>query len=113
MNWVDMTDTAYEKVVGFLQGVEQPERQAMWLEATGTSGNRWNCSLSLKPLDAAAPRDIVLRHRDLPIVIRARDFRKSAEPRSTGSTIRCARAACASTTPTHPVLLSAGHRPPT
>jgi Fe-S cluster assembly iron-binding protein IscA len=76
MNWVDMTDTAYEKVVGFLRDVAEPDRQAMWLEVTGTSGNRWNCSLALKPLDAAAPRDVVLRHRDLPIVIRARDFRK-------------------------------------
>jgi Fe/S biogenesis protein NfuA len=76
MNWVDITDAAYEKVVGFLGDLAEPERHAMWLEATGTSGNRWTCSLSLKPLDAAAPRDIVLHHRDLPIVIRARDFRK-------------------------------------
>jgi Fe/S biogenesis protein NfuA len=76
MNWVDMTDAAYEKVVGFLGDVAEPDRQAMWLEVTGTSGNRWNCSLALKPLDAAAPRDVILRHRDLPIVIRARDFRK-------------------------------------
>jgi Fe/S biogenesis protein NfuA len=76
MNWVDMTDAAYEKVVGFLGDVVEPERHAMWLEVTGTSGNRWTCSLSLKPLDAAAPRDVVLHHRDLPIVIRARDFRK-------------------------------------
>jgi Fe/S biogenesis protein NfuA len=71
-----MTDTAYEKVVGFRRQTSEPELQAMWLEVTGTSGNRWNCSLSLKPLDAAAPRDVVIRHRDLPIVIRARDFRK-------------------------------------
>jgi Fe/S biogenesis protein NfuA len=76
MNWVDMTDAAYEKVVGFLADVAEPERQAMWLEVTGTAGNRWNCALSLKPLDAAAPRDIVLHHRDLSIVIPARDFRK-------------------------------------
>ena len=76
MNWVDMSDAAYEKVVGFLGDVVEPERHAMWLEVTGTSGNRWTCSLSLKPLDAAAPRDVVLHHRDLPIVIRARDFRK-------------------------------------
>lgn len=76
MNWVDMTDAAYEKVVGFLGDLAEPERHAMWLEVTGTSGNRWTCSLSLKPLDAAAPRDIVLRHRDLPIVIPAGDFRK-------------------------------------
>jgi Fe/S biogenesis protein NfuA len=76
MSWVDMTDTAYEKVVGFRSRLAEPERQAMWLEVTGTTGNRWESSLSLKPLDAAAPRDIVLHHRDLPIVIRARDFRK-------------------------------------
>jgi Fe/S biogenesis protein NfuA len=74
--WLDMTDTAYEKVVGFRRQAAEPQRQAMWLEVTGTSGNRWNCSLSLKPLAAAAPRDVVIRHRDLPIVIRARDFRK-------------------------------------
>jgi Fe/S biogenesis protein NfuA len=76
MNWVDITDAAYEKVVGFLGDVADPERQAMWLEVHGTAGNRWNCALSLKPLDAKAPRDVVLHHRDLPIVIRARDFRK-------------------------------------
>ena len=76
MNWVDMTDAAYEKVVGFRGDVAEPERQAMWLEVHGTSGNRWKCALSLRPLDAKAPRDIVLHHRDLPIVIRARDFRK-------------------------------------
>jgi Fe/S biogenesis protein NfuA len=74
--WVELTDAAYEKVEGFRHQAPEPERQAMWLEVTGTSGNEWTCNLSLKPLDAAAPRDIVLRHRDLPIVIRARDFRK-------------------------------------
>jgi Fe/S biogenesis protein NfuA len=76
MNWVEMTEAAYEQAVGFLGGLAEPERHALWLEVTGTSANRWTCGLSLKPLDAAAPRDIVLHHRDLPIVIRARDFRK-------------------------------------
>jgi Fe/S biogenesis protein NfuA len=74
--WVEMTDAAYEKVEGFRRQTPEPEGQAMWLEVTGTSGNRWTCGLSLKPLDAAAPRDVVIRHRDLAIVIRARDFRK-------------------------------------
>jgi len=74
--WVELTDAAYEKVEGFRRQAPEPERQAMWLEVTGTSGNRWTCNLSLKPLDAAAPRDVVLRQGDLPIVIRARDFRK-------------------------------------
>jgi Fe/S biogenesis protein NfuA len=76
MAWLEMTDAAYDKVEDIRHQAPEPERQAMWLEITGTSGNQWTCSLSLKPLDAAAPRDVVLRHRDLPIVVRARDFRK-------------------------------------
>jgi Fe/S biogenesis protein NfuA len=71
-----MTDAAYGKVVGFLGGLAEPERQAMWLEVTGTSGNQWRCSLSLKPLDAAAPHDAIIRHRSLSIVVPERDFGK-------------------------------------
>ena len=41
--------------MGFLRQAPEPDRQALWLEVTGTSGNRWTCSLSLKPLGAAAP----------------------------------------------------------
>ena len=74
--WLDMTNAAYEKVMGFMRQVPEPERQAMWLEVTGTSANQWTCSLSLKPLDAAAPYDAVVRHRDLAIVIPKRDFDK-------------------------------------
>jgi Fe/S biogenesis protein NfuA len=74
--WLDMTDAAYDKVMGFLRQVPQPERQAMWLEVTGTSGNQWTCALSLKPLDAAALRDAIVHHRDLAIVIPERDFDK-------------------------------------
>jgi Fe/S biogenesis protein NfuA len=71
-----ITDAAYDKVMGFLLQEAEPERQAMWLEVTGTSANQWTCSLSLKPLDAAAPYDAVVRHRDLAIVIPERDFDK-------------------------------------
>jgi Fe/S biogenesis protein NfuA len=74
--WLDMTTAAYDKVMGFLRQVPEPNRQAMWLEVTGTSGNEWTCSLSLKPLDAAAPHDAIIRHRDLSIVIPERDFDK-------------------------------------
>jgi hypothetical protein len=52
--WLDMTNAAYDKV-GFLLQVAEPERQAMWIEVTGTSANQWTCNISLKPLDAAAP----------------------------------------------------------
>jgi Fe/S biogenesis protein NfuA len=74
--WLDMTNAAYDKVMGFLIQVPEPERQAMWLEVTGTSGNQWTCGLSLKPLDAAAPHDAIIRHRDLSIVIPECDFDK-------------------------------------
>ena len=71
-----ITNAAYDKVMGFLLQEAEPERQAMWLEVTGTSANQWTCSLALKPLDAAAPYDAVVRHRDLAIVIPERDFDK-------------------------------------
>ena len=35
-----MTDAAYDKVMGFLLQEAEPERQAMWLEVTGTSTNQ-------------------------------------------------------------------------
>jgi len=74
--WLDMSNVAYEKVMGFLRQLPDPERQAMWLEVTGASGNQWTCSVSLKPLDAAALHDAIVRHRDLPIVIPECDFDK-------------------------------------
>ena len=74
--WLDMTNAAYDKVTGFLLQAAEPERQAMWLEVTGTSANQWTCSISLKPLDAAAPHDAIIRHRDLAIVIPECDFDK-------------------------------------
>ena len=74
--WLGMTNAGYENVMRFLRQVPQPERQAMWLEVTGSSGNQWTCSLSLKPLDAAAPHDAIIRHRDLAIVIPECDFDK-------------------------------------
>ena len=71
-----ITDVAYDKVMGFLPQEAEPERQALWLEVSGTSGNEWTCKLSLKPLDAAAPYDAIIRHRDLAIVIPECDFEK-------------------------------------
>ena len=71
-----ITDTAYDKVMGFLLREAEPERQAMWLEVTGTAANQWTCRLALKPLDAAAPHHAVIRHRDLAIVVPERDFDK-------------------------------------
>jgi Fe/S biogenesis protein NfuA len=74
--FLGMTEAAYDKVTAFRLQAPEPERQALWLEVSGTSGNRWTCSLSFKPLDAAAPRDAILRHRDLAVVIPECDFEK-------------------------------------
>jgi Fe/S biogenesis protein NfuA len=74
--YLGITETAYDRVMAFMLRSPEPERQAMWLEVTGTSGNQWTCSLSLKPLDAAAPHDAIIRHRDLAIVIPECDFDK-------------------------------------
>jgi Fe/S biogenesis protein NfuA len=71
-----ITDAAYDKVMGFLLREAEPERQAMWLEVSGTAANQWTYSLALKPLDAAAPYDAVVRHRDLAIVVPECDFDK-------------------------------------
>ena len=71
-----ITDAAYDKVMGFLLREAEPERQAMWLEVSGTSANQWIYSVALKPLDAAAPYDAVIRHRDLAIVVPECDFDK-------------------------------------
>jgi Fe/S biogenesis protein NfuA len=71
-----ITNAAYDKVMGFLLQEAEPERQAMWLEVTGSSGNQWTCSIALKPLDAAAPYDAVVRQRDLAIVVPECDFDK-------------------------------------
>jgi Fe/S biogenesis protein NfuA len=73
---LEMTEAAYDKIMSFLLQEAEPERQAMWLEVTGTSGNEWTCSASLKPLEAAAPYDAVIRHRDLAIVVPESDFEK-------------------------------------
>ena len=93
--WLDMTNAAYDKVTGFLLQVAEPERQAMWIEVTGTSANQWTCSISLKPLDAAAPHDAIVRHRDLAIRSPSATSTRSAARRSTGWTTRSAPVACA------------------
>jgi Fe/S biogenesis protein NfuA len=71
-----ITDAAYDRVMSFLLREAEPARQAMWLEVAGASGNQWVCKLSLKLLDAAAPYDAIIRHRDLAIVIPECDFEK-------------------------------------
>ena len=57
-------------------GRPSPSARRVGFEVTGTSGSQWTCSMALKPLDAAAPYDAVIRHRDLAIVVPECDFDK-------------------------------------
>jgi Fe/S biogenesis protein NfuA len=74
MALVRITDTAREKVEGFKAGVEDAERQAMWVEVTGVQGGEWTYNMSLKPLDQAGPDDAVEHEGDLAVVVPARDL---------------------------------------
>lgn len=71
-----ITEAAYDKVMAFVLREPEPERLALWLEVTGTSGNEWTCILSLKALDAAAPHDAIIHHREIAMVVPERDFEK-------------------------------------
>ena len=86
--------------MGFLLREAEPERRGGVARGVGTSGSQWTYSMALKPLDAAAPYDAVIRHRDLAIVVPECDFDKVR-----GATIDWlddpfAAVACAWTTPT-------------
>src|SRR3954467_5533794 len=74
MALIRITDTAREKVEGFKAGVEDAERQAMWVEVTGVQGGEGTYNMSLKPLDPAGPDDAVEHEGDLAVVVPARDL---------------------------------------
>src|SRR3954453_1894100 len=76
MALVRITDTAREKVEGFKAGVEDSERQAMWVEVTGVQGGEWTYNISLKPLDGAGPDDSLQYADDLGIVVPEEDIEK-------------------------------------
>src|SRR3712207_4360858 len=73
MALLQITEKAREKVEGFRAGIADADRQAMWVEVTGVEAGEWTYNMSLKPLDAAGPDDIVEHDSGLPIVVRARD----------------------------------------
>jgi Fe/S biogenesis protein NfuA len=70
---VDLTEKARAKVEGFRAGVPDSERQAMWIEVTGVQGGDWTYNMSLKPLDQAAPDDVVQHEGELALVVPASD----------------------------------------
>ncbi len=65
-----ITQTAYEKVLGFREATEPP-RQAMWVEITGVGKGEWTYNMYLRPRGEAAPEDAVQWHQDLTIVVPA------------------------------------------
>jgi Fe/S biogenesis protein NfuA len=79
---VAITEDALVQVLEFRAGVPDPEKQAMWLEVTGTSGGEWTYNMSLKPVDLARPGDSVQQNGGLAIVVPAADV-----PRVSGATI--------------------------
>jgi Fe/S biogenesis protein NfuA len=71
-----ITDNARQKVLGFREGVPDAERQAMWVEVTGTTGGEWTYNISLKPIDGAGPEDSLQYADDLGIVVPAADVER-------------------------------------
>ena len=73
-SFLAISDEAREKVLGFRAQAEEPERQAMWVEITGTEGNEYRYDMYLKPLDEAGPYDAIVTHGDLSIVVTGESF---------------------------------------
>ena len=71
-----ITDKARQKVLGFREGVPDAERQAMWVEVTGTAGGEWTYNISLKPIDGAGPDDSLQYADDLGVVVPAADVER-------------------------------------
>jgi Fe/S biogenesis protein NfuA len=72
--FVELTDEARERVIGFRDQAEDPERQAMWVEITGTQGNQYVYDMYLRPLDEAGPYDAIEHHEGLSVVIPEASF---------------------------------------
>jgi Fe/S biogenesis protein NfuA len=71
-----ITDKAQQKVLGFREGVADSERQAMWVEVTGTKNGEWTYNISLKPIDGAGPDDSLQYADDLGVVVPAADVER-------------------------------------
>lgn len=74
--FLDITDDAHEKVLGFRAQAPEPAKQAMWIEVSGQQEGEYTYDISLKPLEAAGPYDAVVQHDELAIVIPEPSFDK-------------------------------------
>jgi Fe/S biogenesis protein NfuA len=66
-----LTDEARQRVEGFRAGAPDPERQAMWVEVTGTADGEYTYKMSLLPVDAAGRQDAVHDAGGLLVVVPA------------------------------------------
>jgi Fe/S biogenesis protein NfuA len=73
-HFLGITDEAREKVIGFREQAEEPERQAMWVDITGVEGNDYTYDMYLRPLDEAGPHDAIVHHPGLSIVVPGESF---------------------------------------
>ena len=72
--FLDITEEARQKVLGFRSAAPDPERQAMWIEVSGAAGGEYTYDIALKPLEAAGPYDAIVHHGELAIVIPETSF---------------------------------------
>jgi Fe/S biogenesis protein NfuA len=73
---IAITSDAASRVDAFRHTAPQPEGQSLLIEVTGAEGNEWLPAISLRPLAAAGPSDVVIRDGELPIVVPGRDWEK-------------------------------------
>src|SRR2546423_1476945 len=71
---VAITESALAKVLEFRAGVPDAEKQAMWLEVTGSAAGEWTYNMSLKPVELARPGDSVQENGGLALVVPAADI---------------------------------------
>lgn len=72
--FVQLTDEAREKVLGFRAQTPDPEGHAMWVEISGQAAGDFTYDLSLKPLAQAGLYDAIEQHDGLAVVVPATDF---------------------------------------
>ncbi len=75
-SFLQITDEARSKVLGLREQSDESDRQAMWLEVTGSAHGEYTYDMYLKPLDDAGPYDAIEHHDGLAIVVPEPSFDK-------------------------------------
>ncbi|MBK5232950.1 MAG: NifU family protein [Thermoleophilia bacterium] len=64
-----ITEQAIEKVMGFRSQSDDPEDEALWVEVSGASGDKYVYKIFLNGLRSASPDAEVEHHGDLAVVV--------------------------------------------